>query len=45
MQTHHFYMALAYGISACLLVAEVLLLYVRWHKARTVAPAHQKDVL
>lgn len=34
MHTHNFYMALAYGISALLLVAEVAGLYVRWRRAR-----------
>lgn len=45
MQTHNFYIALAYGISACLLVAEVVLLYVRWRQARTMEQTHQRDSL
>ncbi len=33
MHTHNFYMALAYGVSALLLVAEVAGLYIRWRRA------------
>lgn len=45
MQTHNFYMALAYGVSACLLVAEVVLLYVRWRKAQWMQAAQERDGL
>ncbi len=34
MHTHNFYMALAYGVSALLLVAEVAGLYIRWRRAQ-----------
>lgn len=34
MQTHGFFLALAYGLSAVLLVAEVVSLCLRWRKAR-----------
>lgn len=34
MHTHDFYIVLAYGVSAVLLVAEVVWLVVRWRKAR-----------
>lgn len=48
MQNHDFYLALAYGVSALLLVAEVALLCVRWRKApsqpvHAPARAHAKE--
>jgi hypothetical protein len=45
MSTHDFYIALAYGVSACLLVAEVVLLYARWYQARTSTQAQHRDSL
>lgn len=39
MQNHDFYLALAYGVSALLLVAEVVALCVRWRKA----PSQQEN--
>lgn len=37
MQNHSFFIALAYGLSAVLLLAEILSLYLRWRKARAIA--------
>ncbi|WP_455555774.1 hypothetical protein [Comamonas sp.] len=36
MQNHTFYLALAYGVSGILLLAEVVALYRRWCKANAV---------
>lgn len=43
MPTHDFYIALAYGLSAVLLVAEVISLWLRWRKAHAVQK--KKDLL
>lgn len=43
MHTHEFYMALAYGISAVLLVAEVGLIFVRWRQAQRMQHAQERN--
>ncbi|WP_284336627.1 heme exporter protein CcmD [Comamonas sp. NoAH] len=42
MQSHAFYIALAYGVSALLLLAEAISLWLRWRKAQQV---QQEDAL
>lgn len=42
MQSHAFYMALAYGVSAVLLLVEVIGLWLRWRKAQQML---QEDTL
>ena len=36
MQNHVFFTALAYGVSAVLLLAEIFSVYLRWRKARAM---------
>lgn len=43
MHTHDFYITLAYGLSAVLLVAEAISLWLRWRKAHAVQK--KKDLL